>query len=69
MRRRIGEQRIEAVIWSVVFVEAHVTVACAPLHQLGRCVMVLEIDDHSVAPIPKKTIKGHSGALAEWPLG
>jgi hypothetical protein len=50
MRREIGEQRIEPVIWSAVFVEAKATVACAPLHQFGRCVMVLEIDDHSVAP-------------------
>src|SRR4029077_6115204 len=47
MRRKIGEQRIEAVIWSAVFVEAKSTVAFAAFHQLGRRIMMLEINDHS----------------------
>src|SRR5258705_832110 len=46
MRRKIGEQRIEPVIWISVFVEAEATVALAGLHQLGRCIMMLRINNH-----------------------
>jgi hypothetical protein len=47
MRRKLGEQRIEPVIGISIFVDADATtIAHAPLHQLGRGVMVLEIDDH-----------------------
>src|SRR4029077_10986250 len=46
MRREIGEQRIEPVIWISVFVEAEATVALAGLHQLGRCIMMLKINNH-----------------------
>ena len=38
------EERIEPVNWIAVFVEAKGTVACAPFHQFGWCVMVMEID-------------------------
>jgi hypothetical protein len=50
MRREIDEERIEPVNWIAVFVEAKATVACAPFHQFGRCVMVMEIDDHFRCP-------------------
>jgi hypothetical protein len=46
MRRKIGEQRIEPIIWISVFVEAEATIALAGLHQLGWCIMMLKINKH-----------------------
>ena len=46
MRRKIGEQWIEPVIWIAVFIEANMAGTFAALHQLGRCIMMLEIDNH-----------------------
>src|SRR6476659_5732656 len=46
MCRKIGEQRIEPIIWIAVCVEAKTTVAFAALHQLRRCIVVLKINDH-----------------------
>src|SRR5882757_10138180 len=46
MCRKIGEQRIEPIIWISVFVEAKGSVALAGLHQLGRCIMMMKINKH-----------------------
>jgi hypothetical protein len=43
MRRKIGKQRIEPIIWISVFVEAEATVDLAGLQQLGWCIMMLKI--------------------------
>jgi hypothetical protein len=57
MRRKIGEQRIEPVIWIAAFVEAKVTGTLAALHQLRRCIMMLKINNHPIAPNGKSTRK------------
>ena len=45
MCRKIGEQRIEPVIWIAVFVEPKVTGILAALHQLRRCIMMMKINN------------------------
>ena len=47
MGGKISEQRVEAVIGIAVFVQTQ-SAARAVLHQLGRRVVMLEIDDHAV---------------------
>ena len=46
MCRKIGELRIESIIWISVFIAAEATAAFAGLHQLGRCIMMLKINNH-----------------------
>ena len=46
MRGKISKQWIKEVIRISIVVEAHGRSASTALQQLGRCVMMLEIDDH-----------------------
>jgi hypothetical protein len=57
MCRKIGEQRIEPIIWISVFVEAEATVALAGLHQLGWCIVMLKINNHFTRSVRKGTQK------------
>ena len=68
MRRKIGEQRIEPIIWISVFVEAEATVALAGLHQLGWCIMMLKINNHlscSEGRAGKGSVDEREGFLSE----
>jgi hypothetical protein len=45
MRGKIGQQRIELVIWIAMLIEAQ-NAGVTALHQLGRRIVVLKINDH-----------------------
>ena len=68
MCRKIGEQRIEPIIWIAVFVEPKGIVAFAALHQLRRCIVVLKINNHCQLLRMEKarelsTLRGLAGRL------
>jgi hypothetical protein len=46
MCRKIGEQRIEPIIWIAVLVEPKATGTPAALHQLRWSIMMLKINNH-----------------------
>jgi hypothetical protein len=50
MRGKVSEQRIKPVIGVSIFVEANSADAMAAFHQLGRRIVMLEIDDHFISP-------------------
>jgi hypothetical protein len=46
VRRKVGEQRVKAIIWIAILVEANGAGTLAAFHQLQRRIMMLEINDH-----------------------
>ena len=46
MRRQVGEQRVKTIIGITALIELDRAALGALLHQLGRGVVMLEVDDH-----------------------
>ena len=50
MRGKIGQQWIEGIVGIAVLVEANRSLPRPALHQFGRRVVMLEVDDHAHGP-------------------